>query len=305
MSAKTELLDRIKYLNVALNSVSVIDSGIGLNDHNGAAKLLRKGLGIVAFNILEDFIKARSLEALDAISNSGIRYSDLSDKLQEATTLGALKALAFRAKIAKKDGGNWMSMIHDETGNINSTSTRNFTLSKYSFAYENSNIGANEITEMLRAFNITGGWDKLRSISNAIFGGVANLSESYKNAAERRHNAAHVAQFEYEYSWLQNIEAEILAIAASLDIILSALCRLIDAQPQKKLSEHNLDAQLNYRYLCEESGLYKEKKNPNSRTIKNWNDLNNAVQTLQPTLTSRNEFLIVLNRAGRVTNWYC
>ncbi|EOA9034786.1 HEPN domain-containing protein [Vibrio harveyi] len=304
MSAKDELLDRIKYLNVAVNSESLINVGIGTSDHNGAANLLRKGLGIVAFNILEDFIKAKSHEALVSISSSGIRYDNLPEKLQEATTLGALKALAFRAKLEKKDGGDWLSMIQNESGNINSTANRNFSLSQYSFANESSNVSAQEILDILKAFNISGGWNKLKDISDSIFGGVANLSDSYKNAAERRHNAAHVANFEYQHSWLSNIQAEIISIAAAIDIILTAMCRLVTSSPTSALNEHDLDAALNYRYLCFENGVYKEKTTITARSIKNWDSVPIALNTLQPRLLPRNEFLIVLNSSGRVCDWY-
>lgn len=304
MSAKIELLERIKYLNFAIESEALINTGVGVSEHNGAANLLRKGLGIVAFNILEDFIKAKSFEALASISNSGIHYTNLSDKLQEATTLGALKALSFRAKLEKKDGGDWMTMIQHESGNINSTANRNFSLSKYSFASENSNVSSQEVVDMLKAFNISGGWAKLKEISDAISGGVANLSESYKNTSDRRHNAAHVVNFEYEHSWLSNIQAEIVSIAASIDIILTAICRLVTSSPDKKLSEHDLNSALKYRYLCLESDVYKEKSSLTSRSVKNWLSLQDALVTLEPSLIIRNEFLIVLNSSGRVCDWY-
>ena len=57
MDARSGLFDRLKFLDAAIKKPDLIDIGIAPSDHNGAANLLRKGLGIVAFNILEDFIK--------------------------------------------------------------------------------------------------------------------------------------------------------------------------------------------------------------------------------------------------------
>jgi len=62
-TAKQDLFDRLQYLEFAIKLPQLIDNGITPNDHNGAANLLRKGLGIVAFNILEDFIKKRTVAA--------------------------------------------------------------------------------------------------------------------------------------------------------------------------------------------------------------------------------------------------
>jgi hypothetical protein len=304
MSAKENLLSRLKYLEIALSSSDVIDISLDENDHNGAANLLRKGLGIVAFNILEDFIKEKSQEALNSLSISGAKYSDLTIKLQEATTLGALKALAFRAKIEKKDGGSWLSLIQDESKNISSTSSDSFTLSKFSFVHESSNISYADIKDLLSAFNISGGWQTLKKVSDDIGGGVNDLAQSYKNAFERRHSAAHTSGFKYEFSWLSNIKSEIIAISASIDILLTVLCRLVDASPLKKMDEHQVIPNINYRFLVSESGVFKEKKTLTSRSIKNWANIEDAILALEPLSRSRKEILIVHSSSGRIEGWF-
>lgn len=304
MSSKKDLLDRLKYLDTAINIPSVIDEGIETSQHNGAANLLRKGLGIVAFNILEDFIKANSLEALNKISSSGGSYSKLPDKLQEAATLGALKALAFRARLEKKDEGDWKKLIHEEALKIHSTGNETYEISKFSLASENSNISGKEVGEILQAFGIKGGWAKLKVISDAINGGVTDLSQSYNNAAERRHNAAHTANFRYEYSWLEGIKVEIISIAASLDILLTSMCRLVCNDTSKKLTDHNIDNAINYRFLINEDGSYKEKLGLESRSRKNWDDLSDAICSLKPSLAAKNEFLIILDNKSRIIDWH-
>src|ERR1035437_869383 len=111
MSAKSELFDRLKYLKSAVDLPVLMDNGIVISEHNGVANLLRKGLGIVAFNILEDFIKNKTSETLDFISNSRISFAKLTEELQNASISGALSALAYRAKLEKKDGGDWKLLI--------------------------------------------------------------------------------------------------------------------------------------------------------------------------------------------------
>lgn len=102
MTAKDELLSRLEYLDAATLLPSMVDEGVVPSIRNGVANLLRKGMGIVAFNILEDFIKKRSAEALENVSNSGISFSLLTDPMQRAATYDALTSLAFRARIEKK-----------------------------------------------------------------------------------------------------------------------------------------------------------------------------------------------------------
>ena len=283
----------------------LIDLDIMPTDHNGAANLLRKGLGIVAFNILEDFIKNKALETLDHISNSEVPFSYLSDKLQEAATLGALNALSFRAKIAKKDNAPWKLLIQDEAIKIHSTKNDIFELSAFSLASSGSNVSAVEVTELMQAFDIKGGWGKLKEVSDSISGGITDLCQSYKNAADRRNSSAHTADFRYEYSWLREIKSEIIAIAASLDILLTARCRQVDRNHGCPLSDHDINSDLNYRYLKEDGPhpIHKEVTVIGGRSRKNWNSVDEALIILKPKLVPRKEFLIILDKSSRIIDW--
>lgn len=304
MSAKAELFDRLEHLEAAISLDSLIDNGIAPSEHNGVADLLRKGLGIVAFNILEDFIKNKSIESLQYLSNSGVPFTKLTTTLQEASTLGAIRALVFRAKLHKKDGANWKLLIQDEALKIHSTKNENYQFSLYSLVSSQSNIGAADITELLQSFGISGGWNQLLRVSNAIGGGLPDLCQSYKNAADRRHSSAHKTDFSYAYRWLLNIRNEIIAIAVSLDILLSARCRQINADLSKNINEHNIEDSLNYRFLEKTGSTYRETQALGGRARKIWTLLEDAVTTIRPKLISRGEFLIVMDDSRRINNWY-
>src|SRR5690606_26469715 len=158
MSAKIELLKRLKYINEASSLSSLVDNSLTTTtEHNEVANLLRKGLSIVAFNILEDYIKKRTLEALNEIASSGITFSNLPDALQEASISQALSSLQFQSMLHKKEGLDYKILIQNETKKISSTLTTPYELSNYSFVSSNSNITSNEITDLLKAFGISGG----------------------------------------------------------------------------------------------------------------------------------------------------
>lgn len=306
MSAKSDLLTRLEYLSDAVNEPSLIDIGLIPSRHNGIANLLRKGLGIVAFNIIEDYIKNRAEEGLTFISSSGVLFSNLTDTLQKSATLGALKSLTFNANILKKDPQfDITSLVQNETFKIYSTSIHPFTLSKYSLVYSNSNVLADEIPDMLRSFGIDNCWPRLKAISDSIGGGITDLSSSFKNASQRRHNAAHNANFNYVHSWLTNIKSEILAIAASIDIAIAAKCRQISRIPTSNIDAFDISGDLNYRFIeSVSSTLFKEKKHIGGKSIKNWPDIPSAIASISPNLSTRKEFLIILNNSGRIIDWY-
>jgi hypothetical protein len=304
MSAKAELLDRLRYLGSATALPELIDVGIAPTEHNGRANLLRKGLAIVAFNILEDFIQNKCAEALGLISSSPVAFSSLTAKLREAATMQALASLLFRARLEKKADRDWMPLIQEESLKIHSTKNPVFNLSRYSLASSGSNVSASEVTEALACFGIQGGWGLLKSISDAIGGGLPDLSQAYKNAADRRHASAHTAGFQYSHAWLASVRSEVLAMAASLDIALTCRCRQIQGNPAATIESHNLNLGLNFRFLEENGNRHRETTTIGGKSKKNWTDLPTAVISLQPKLLAKSEFLIVLDSTKRISDWH-
>lgn len=307
MQAKTDLFIRLEYLDATINKPFLIDNGIGMNEHNGVAGLLRRGVGIVAFNILEDFIKTRTSEALESLSNSGIEFSKLPDFLQEAAIKNVLNALVFKSSIVKKNGEDWKSLIQDETLKINSTKNTVFTISNYSLVSSGSNITNAEVSDVIKAFGISGGWTKIGSVASNIGSGIPDLGQVFNNASSRRHSAAHNATFQYDHLWLGEIKNDILSISAAFDILINARIRQICNDRSIVVCNHNIDQALNYRFLKQvaNSNNYREETTLISgRAIKIWDNLNSAINSLRPKLNIRNEFLIIHNNLGKIDNWY-
>jgi hypothetical protein len=304
MSAKNDLIERLKYLDTAAALPSLIDIGIAQSEHNSVANLLRKGLSIVAFNILEDFIKNKSYEALNEISLSGISFQNLPIELQENSISGALSSLNFQSNFIKKENPNYKQIIQQETHKIASTSTTPFSLSKYSLLSSGSNVTSKEVNEFLRAFGILNGWGTLKNISDSIGGGIPDLAQAYKLASERRNNSAHSANFTYNSTWLSNLKSEIIAICASIDIAISIRCRQANKRPLVPLDSQDFTDELNFRFLELDAGKYRETKTIAGKSRKNWTDLNSAILSLQPLLSNRKEYIVVLDSSKRITNWY-
>jgi hypothetical protein len=303
MSAKNELIERLKYIDTAADLPVLIDIGIAPSEHNSVANLLRKGLSIVSFNILEDFIKNKAYESLDNISSSGISFSNLPNELQEYSISGALASLNFQSQILKKDNQDYKLTIQQETQKISSTFGSPFSLSKYSLLSSSSNVVAREVNDFLKAFGIPNGWHQLKNISDSIGGGIPDLAQAFNLAAQRRHSSAHSASFVYGSSWLSNIKSEVIAICASIDIVISARCRQAHRNPLISLISQALHTELNFRFLELHGTIYKETKTIGGNSRKNWSDLNDAIAHHQPLLAGRREYLIVLDSRRRITDW--
>jgi hypothetical protein len=303
MGARLELIDRLKYLDTAAALPVLIDAGIAPSEHNSVANLLRKGMSIVGFNILEDFIKNKCYESLDLLSASGIQYLNLPVMLQELAIVEALKSLNFQANILKKDGKDYMSVIRQEAKKIASATLSPYSLSKYTLLSSGSNVSANEVVDFLKAFGIKGGWLQLKGVSDAIGGGIPDLASAFHNASERRHSSAHSASFLYNTSWLSNLKSEVLAICAAVDILISVRCRQAMRSPHLPLESHDINGDLNFRFLELHGTIYKETKSIGGPSRKNWTVLDSAIAHHEPLLSGRKEFLIILDPRRRIANW--
>jgi len=298
-----ELFESIQYIDDACQLNEIKDKALTEKLHNERAKLLRKGLGIVAFNMLEDFIRKRTHEVLINVSQSGIPFDYLSKNLQEASTLGLLRSLSMRAKVEKNNNGNWVGLIRDEAYKIYSTGGVPYELSKYSLGWSNSNVSSDNVKEILSAMNIKNGWGILKTVSDAIGGGLTSPLDSYKNAASRRHSSAHSPSFNYEYTFLNEIAHEIKSIAAAFDILLTAKYRQINKSPAKRIDQHNQQMPINFRYLEFTSQTYRESTVIGGRARKIWHSLSDAKGVLQQNNENKDEFIIILDSAKRITDW--
>ncbi|WP_158698780.1 HEPN domain-containing protein [Cronobacter dublinensis] len=305
-SAKDNLLKRIQSVDNAAQLESLIDKDVMQEQHNTTANLLRKGLGIVAFNILEDFIKSRTIEMFDFINSARVRFEQLPEPFKMAATSGALKGLIYQAGLEKKNNGDWIALIHSEAKSIFSTSQFPYTLSRVSLLSDSSNIGHEDIPEVMRCLDIPGGWQTLQKISNDIGGGTLDLNAAYKNMFADRNKCAHEAGFNYPYTSLETSLNDIVTIASAFDIAITSRCRYIEKQPNLPLSSHKGKAPFTYRFLMTDGDNYREKKSLESsaRTIKIWRNFSDAQANLIPKLRSKDECLIFIGRQRRLSDWY-
>lgn len=207
-------------LEACMNNAIVLDGAPAELQKNKMAAMFRNGLAVLAFSIAEAFVRDRTAEVLKGLSNISVRFSDLSEKLQMAATINALKAIIFRASLREKtDQISWalgqLPIISASVGNPS-------TLSAYSFAQSKSNISHEDISDILGAFGVEGGWTAISHTAKRIgLGGIPDYSTAFKDLAKRRHAAAHDATTNIPINDLKESAVAITAICCSFDLLLS------------------------------------------------------------------------------------
>lgn len=242
--ARSNFESRIATLRDCLNDPAVADGPPSDIQKNAIASMLRNGLAVLAFAIVEDFIRDRTAEVLRGFSSTTVNFDDLSDELQNAVTISALGGILFRAKYQDKE--NKIPWVLGQIPPIANAATNITNLSQYSFGQSTSNIGDDEPAKILSAFGIAGGWTSIGATAKRIgLGGALDYAQAFKDLAKRRHSAAHNIAAKIPLNDLLNSLKTILGISCSFDLLLSKALAMHNSGiiPDKKkspVSEKNL-----------------------------------------------------------------
>lgn len=302
--ARRNFLDRIAVFSRTLNSDYLRDKGVVLNSRNEKARILRNGISIIAFTILEDFIKERTGEILGGISTSTIAFNLLSPKIQQATTFNAMKSILQRANNMKRGNEDWLSFIQDEAKNIASSANFPFSLSKFSLGWDKSNLSTDDISDFMKTFNVQGGWNIIQQLTAKANATLTSPETVFTNAAQRRHKAAHNTNANSLYSDLEDFSKDVKSLAFAYDVLISkGLQHIINSNPMPV----TLDT-INFRFLIKDGRVWKEFNATSNRASRSDRNYNRLLSKIRIRANARNEVLVIKKNLREIDKWlipYC
>lgn len=233
--AKTLFLERISALRRSAVIEAVSNKSLAERNHNDVAKMLRNGLAVVGFAALEDFIKKRTSEAVSEIGTSSVQFKDLPEKLQAAATYDAVKALSYQLSI-RPDKEECITYVQEHALKLASTASTAYEITPHAFGFDEANVKFETIKRILTSFQIRDPWSEMTLLSSRL--GITGLPlvDIYKNAAIRRHKAAHVAHADTPQNDLNQFVTDAFAIAIGFDALLSRALKKIKKNDKKFLN---------------------------------------------------------------------
>jgi hypothetical protein len=230
-ATRKALFERLEGYEKALQQESIVTKSLSEIPHNAQARLFRNGLAVVSFAMLEDFIKERTAEITQQVGNGVTAFADLPHALRVAATAGVTKALNFQSKLLDRRSNDYFAHYQTHSEMIASTKQSRFRISPFAFGYDQPNLNAEAVKNILTSFHIKDPWNAIRAVSIQTGVGIPALKETFENAMYRRHKAAHNADTDIELSDLSAFATEIRGIALSIDLLLSlALRKMLDGE---------------------------------------------------------------------------
>lgn len=311
-SAKVNFITRLSVFDGIIYPSSIDD--IRLNSkaltetlHNEKVRMLRNGMSIIGFTILEDFIKRRTGEILKEISATSCNFNALPEKLKDAVTFSALKGINTRAESLKRNAEDYVSFIQNETAFISSTKHSVYEFSEYSVGWDKSNLNANDISDILGIMNVEGGWNTIQALSSRVNSSILNPNQVFKNFATNRHKSAHNIDADSLLTDLESFIDQSKIIAFCFDSLLNKSMSYIRQNNQSFLNGtlKTMHQDLKIRYLIENNGNWKEYTSDSlSRAFRVNSNYDQILIEAKLRAESNREVLLVKYQNNRIRDWY-
>jgi hypothetical protein len=158
---------------------------------NLSARVLRHGLAVSAFSMLERYLSdIFSYLLVEDVSSSRIPFPDLPDSMREFIVVDAVTGMT-----------NKLSFIKDQLERINFSDKSLSAINKYmdvppiytafGFSPKGSNIGHEDIKRAFGVFGVKDAWGKMNSLAATVGGAVLSLRDNFIALSSARHRAAH------------------------------------------------------------------------------------------------------------------
>lgn len=286
----------------------VLTSSPACTSHDETSALLRNGLSVVGFALLEDFIARRTEELLAHISSGQVAFVDLPEKLQSAATENALSVLVSRVRRMRSASEDPLSVIQEAAESIASTSGTNLRMPAQSLGWPGSNLGADDVKAALLSLGVGGDpWHHITEIARRAGFNIQNSRNAFIDLMKGRHGAAHDAQHTATVVAVRSLPNSAAAIALGFDALASRCARLCSAGDPGYLGGATVrEEHIRFRYLDQVGSQWKEylEGRPNrARKVSSTQEL--AVSTAITDTQTSEHAVIVERTGGRPGSWVC
>ncbi|WSD65355.1 HEPN domain-containing protein [Actinacidiphila glaucinigra] len=269
------------------------------------SRLMRNGLAVVAYSSFEDFFATRTGEVLGSFDATRVAFDQLPEKLKEAATIGAVRALGFRMNF-ETDAATKRAYVQSNASVISTTGTSGYQFSPLSFMPSSSNLSDEDIEKCLKALLVEGPWMELEKITSRIGYGIVGLRQRLKQLASQRHEAAHAAHADISVADLRQFPHDLLAISAAFDAAFSRAVDVILRRGHSSNTQTKIPAiadSVELRFIDYDGKVYSEKPAGGGRARKRYGTAEEAWRGAVSRSIPGKSLLVLRDEQQRPLDW--
>lgn len=296
--ARQTFYDALAAMRDTIRDPLLTDSIIGSSQHNTRARILRNGLLVSSFSLLESYLEDRLEEKIQELSTSRIGYSSFSEALRAFLTVHAVTGLSTRINFADKADRLQLAESHLlRTAGFRSSPP---SYTGLGFSPKGSNISEADIKELFASFGVRDGWRHLSDLCSRLGSARLSLRDDFRNFHRARNKAAHDSSTNIATSDLETHLATSLLIGMTADIVLTYAinCFVKNRTLVSAETASNNVTNLKIRFIDEQiGGSWIERVGLNGGSIKRYLDRQSAISAVR---TRAKAYPIVLRSSSRV-----
>lgn len=262
MGARETFQKRVTALRFATTDpqkAASLAEGLGESPSIEAARLMRNGLFVAGFAMLESFVRDRASEIFVEMSRCKIAFADLPPKLQEIATKEAAKALSFQVDLRSRNDADLTSFISSAAATMSTAGSSDFEISPLSFGSSRANISAEDVKLLLNAFQVHDCWSNAGALAARMRMNQLDMRQTFENIRKKRNEAAHRADAEVPMQDLIDLTQQATAIAASIDALLTRAAFVqISRKASKPIPSLVSHSDIPLRFLEFQDGRYRD-----------------------------------------------
>ncbi|WP_156454241.1 MULTISPECIES: hypothetical protein [unclassified Sphingomonas] len=204
---------------IALESVAQGATGSALAP---GVLVLRRGILIAGLIALETFVRDRTTEALGLLNRWPRSFDDLPANLREAARLDALSHLQQYAKMLKRQGDDYESVLRFEIAKMGSGDGTALQFTKFVAGDYTGNVSDTGLKKLLSNLQVHDCWNTFRVLAADTGIGVPSVQELVKSTVRKRHRSAHSAGYAPSATEISALHSDLLCIALCFDVAVTA-----------------------------------------------------------------------------------
>lgn len=242
-----------------------------VSEHNTRARILRHGIAVSAFAMLERYIKNVFEHMVRELAQSTIMYPDLPKKLKKFILVESIAGLSNVAYFIKDDQLK-ISYIEERISEISLFKENPPTYTHLGFSPSGSNVGHEDVKKGFSAFGVQDPWGKLTALSSTIGSSYFSLEDQYRTLASARNNSAHDPAGNIPTATLQSNLHAVVVLGIAVDLLGHAVGRAAKLCTDKSKFENEVNTvKHSIRFLDEQlDGKWAERATTGGRIIKKY-----------------------------------
>lgn len=175
---------------LAIEERLLTDDGLGDTEHNLSARILRHGMSVTAFAMLEKHLQALFDAFMSDISAGPIAHSEMSIPFKAFCMVDSLLGLQNKMNFYRRPEHK-LAFLEERFESLLGLASNPPRYNGYSFSPKGTNVTAEDVKTAFLALGVSDPWRKLTALTSRIGNARTNLEDDFKNLAKTRHSSAH------------------------------------------------------------------------------------------------------------------